>query len=53
MKGLTIAMLSVMGVLCAIAALGFFFIGRPGMALAFAGYVLANGGFIIEAISKP
>lgn len=54
MSGTTLVlwMLGAMALMCAAAALGFLLAGRPGMALAFAGYVAANIGFIVEAISK-
>ena len=43
-------MLVAVSVIYAATAGGYLFAGRPGMALAFVGYVLANIGFIWDAL---
>ena len=43
-------MLAVVSVIYAVTAGGYFFASRPGMALAFIGYVIANLGLIWDAL---
>ncbi len=49
-KQLTALMLVIVSVLYTIAAVGYWYAGRPGMTFAFAGYVTANIGFIWDAL---
>ena len=47
-----VAPLSVATVLYALLSVGYFWVqGRPGMAMAFFGYALANIGFIWDALT--
>ncbi len=45
---MSVMLLSLVGVAYAYVALDYAFSGRPGMALAFAAYAIANLGFIID-----
>lgn len=49
-RQLTVAMLVIVSVLYTLAAFGYWYAGRPGMAVAFIGYVSANVGFIWDAL---
>ena len=49
-RQLTVTMLILVSVLYALAAGGYWWAGRPGMAVAFAGYIAANLGFIFDAL---
>lgn len=48
----TIASLAIVAVLYTLSVFGYIFSGRPGMALAFLGYVIGNIGFIMDAIQQ-
>ena len=45
-----VSMLSVVSAVYLMASGGYLYLGRPGMFLAFVGYVVANGGLIWDAI---
>lgn len=44
------AMLITVSLLYSVAAVAYFINGKPGMAVAFVGYVLANAGMIYDAL---
>ena len=45
-----VLMLTVVAVIYGLTAFGYFFAARPGMGLAFVGYVIANIGLIWDAL---
>ncbi len=47
---LVVAMLAAVTVLYTGAVIGYSMAGRPGMGVAFAGYVIANAGLIYDAL---
>ena len=47
---LVVLMLGLVSALYAASVAGYLFAGRPGMALTFAGYVIANIGLIWDAL---
>ena len=49
-KQLTVLMLVIVSVLYLVAAAGYWYAGRTGMAIGFCGYVAANIGFIVDAL---
>lgn len=49
-RQLTVSMLVLVSVLYAVASFGYWWAGRPSMAIVFVGYVAANVGLILDAL---